>query len=219
MVAGDELDDIASIRERPGMFVGDVRTRSATHQLVWEVLANAVDEHLAGRCTRIELTLHADGSVSVRDDGAGISLDVDESGTPWVERVLTTRHFTATADGHAPHVHLRPSHHVGLCMVSALSSSLSAEVRRDGEAWRIELERVTPQLKMQILSDPKEWRNRLVNTKSHQQTVAALAPETYAMLDRLAEDMERTLVAVRKAEQKLNTQCQGEVQELADKHW
>jgi len=85
------------------------------------------------------------------------------------------------------------------------------------EAWRIELERVTPQLKMQVLSDPKEWRNRLASTKVHQQTVAQLAPETYQTLDRLSEDMEKTLVAVRKAEQKLNAQCQGEVAELADK--
>ena len=84
-------------------------------------------------------------------------------------------------------------------------------------AWQIELERVTPQLKMQILSDPKEWRNRLVNTKSHQQTVAALAPETYAMLDRLTEDMERTLQAVRKSEQKLNQQCKDQVDEFSQK--
>ena len=81
-------------------------------------------------------------------------------------------------------------------------------------AWQIELERVTPMLKMQILSDPKEWRNRLVNTKSHQQTVASLAPETYAMLDRLSEDMERTLQAIKKSEQKLNQQCKDQVEEF-----
>ena len=94
-------------------------------------------------------------------------------------------------------------------------SILDASV--DPAAWQIELERVTPQLKMQILSDPKEWRNRLVNTKSHQQTVASLAPETYAMLDRLCEDMERTLQAVRKAEQKLNQQCKDGVDEFSQK--
>jgi len=84
-------------------------------------------------------------------------------------------------------------------------------------AWQIELERVTPMLKMQILSDPKEWRNRLVNTKSHQQTVHQLAPETYAMLDRLSEDMERTLQAVRKSEAKLNSQCKEQVDEYTSK--
>ena len=85
------------------------------------------------------------------------------------------------------------------------------------EAWRIELERVTPQLKMQVLSDPKEWRNRLVNTKSHQQTVATLAPETHQTLERLAEDLDRTLQALRKAESKLNSQCQGEIQDYVTK--
>jgi len=84
-------------------------------------------------------------------------------------------------------------------------------------AWQIELERVTPLLKMQILSDPKEWRNRLVNTKSHQEKVASLAPETYVMLDRLSEDMERTLQAVKKSEQKLNSQCKDGVDEFATK--
>jgi len=84
-------------------------------------------------------------------------------------------------------------------------------------AWQIELERVTPLLKMQILSDPKEWRNRLVNTKSHQQTVHQLAPETYAMLNRLSEDMERTLQAVRKSEAKLNSQCKEQVDEYTSK--
>lgn len=139
MPQGDQPDDVASIRKRPGMYVGDT-DRSGVHQLLWEVLANAIDEHLAGRSRRIDVTLHSDGSVSVADDGAGISLDVDEGGTSWLERVLTTLHDTATADGHAPHVHLRVCH-VGLCMVTALSSTFSAEVRRAGRAWRIELER------------------------------------------------------------------------------
>jgi len=103
----------------------------------------------------------------------------------------------------------------GAEQVKLTDSILDATV--EPEAWRIELERVTPQLKMQVLSDPKEWRNRLASTKIHQQTVAQLAPETYQTLDRLSEDMERTLQAVRKAEQKLNAQCQGEVAELADK--
>ena len=85
------------------------------------------------------------------------------------------------------------------------------------EAWRLELERVTPQLKMQVLSDPKEWRNRLVNTKSHHAKVAELTPETHATVERLADDLERTLAAVRKAEQKLSQQLQSEILEYTAK--
>lgn len=101
----------------------------------------------------------------------------------------------------------------GAAMAKLTDSILDATV--DPAAWQIELERVTPLLKMQILSDPKEWRNRLVNTKSHQERVAALAPETYVMLDRLSEDMERTVQAVRKSEQKLNSQCKDAVDEFS----
>lgn len=133
-----DLDDVELIRTRPGMFVGGT-DRTGMHVLIWEVLANAIDEFLAGRCSRIDLTLHSDGSVSVTDDGPGILVECDEQGTSWLEQVLTTIHDTATADGHAPHVHLSPFH-TGLCLVSALSSSLSVEVRRDGQTWRIELE-------------------------------------------------------------------------------
>ena len=99
---------------------------------------------------------------------------------------------------------------------SKLTDSI-LEATVEPAAWQIEVERVTPMLKMQVLSDPKEWRNRLVHTKSHQQTVAALAPETYTMLDRLSEDMERTLQAVKKSEQKLNQQCTEQVDNLGSK--
>jgi len=84
-------------------------------------------------------------------------------------------------------------------------------------AWQIELERVTPLLKMQVLSDPKEWRNRLVSTKSHQQVVSSLAPEVTSMLSRLSDDMERTLGAVKKSEQKLNQQCREVVDDYASR--
>jgi estrogen-related receptor beta like 1 len=94
-------------------------------------------------------------------------------------------------------------------------SILDASVAPD--AWRLELERVTPQLKMQVLSDPKEWRNRLVNTKSHHAKVAELTPETHATVERLADDLERTLAAVRKAEKKLSQQLQGEILEYTAK--
>ena len=79
------------------------------------------------------------------------------------------------------------------------------------EAWRLELERVTPQLRMQVLSDPKEWRNRLVNTRSHHAKVQQITPETHATIERLADDLERTLAAIGKAEQKLSQQLQGEI--------
>lgn len=138
-----QTQDTAAVRKRPGMFVGDTDSRAGTEAMFSEVLANSLDEVLAGRCTQLDVTLHSDGSVSVVDNGAGIAIDPDESGTPWIERVLTTLHTTATADGHAPHIHLRRNH-TGLCMVAALSSSLCVEVRRGGQRWRMETEKGIP---------------------------------------------------------------------------
>ena len=68
-----------------------------------------------------------------------------------------------------------------------------------------------------MVSDPKEWRNRLVNTKSYQQKVIDIAPDTYATLERVAEDLGRTLTALRQAESKLNTQCHAEIATFAEK--
>lgn len=122
------------------MWIGDPHSRQGTHHLIWEVLANSVDEFLAGRASKIDVILHADSSVSVHDDGAGISLKQGKDGLSWLEEVLTTFHSTATADGHAPHVHLR-RHQVGLVAVSALSSALRVDVHSAGAHFAIELAR------------------------------------------------------------------------------
>jgi DNA gyrase subunit B len=132
------LDAVAVIRKRPGMYVGDVHDGSGLHHMVSELLANALDQVLAQRCTRIDVILHADDSISVRDDGPGISVSPHEPRTSWIERVLTTLHRTPTADGHSPHIHLAPAP-IGLCAVVALSSTCVVEVRREAQTWRIEL--------------------------------------------------------------------------------
>jgi DNA gyrase subunit B len=132
------LDAVAVIRKRPGMYVGDVHDGSGVHHMVWTLIANALDQVLARRCTRIDVILHADDSISIRDDGPGISVSPDERGASWIERVLTTLHRTPTADGHAPHLHLAPAP-IGLCAVVALSSTCEVEVRREAQTWRIEL--------------------------------------------------------------------------------
>src|SRR5262245_60338759 len=85
-----KLEGLEAVRKKPGMYIGGTDER-ALHHCVSEVLDNSVDEHLAGHCTRIEVNIHVDGSISIRDNGRGIPVDINkESGLPGVELVLTT---------------------------------------------------------------------------------------------------------------------------------
>jgi DNA gyrase subunit B len=112
------------------MYVGDIRDGSGLAQLVWEVVANSIDENLAGHCTHIEVSLRTDGAVGVRDNGRGIRFD-DSDGLPFAQRALTELHSTATMDGHAPHEHVALRGGIGLVAVNALSDWLEVSSRRN----------------------------------------------------------------------------------------
>ena len=84
------LEGLEAVRKRPGMYIGSTDSRGLTH-CMWEIIDNSVDEALAGYCTRIEVVLHADGSVEVRDNGRGIPVDIEpSSGLSGVDLVMTT---------------------------------------------------------------------------------------------------------------------------------
>jgi DNA gyrase subunit B len=139
-VSGPSIPEniIDAIRARPGMYVGDVDGGGLLH-LLWELVGNAVDEHLAGFCTRIDVTLH-DDRVTVADDGRGISVDPLVGGLPLLVHVLTHLHDRATFDGHPTHVHLDGAG-IGLVAVSATSRLMVVETTRAGRRYRVELQR------------------------------------------------------------------------------
>jgi len=128
------LEGLEAVRKRPGMYIGSTDSRGLQHCLA-EILDNAVDEALAGYCTGIEVTLHADGSAEVRDNGRGIPVDAErKTKLSGVELVMTRLHAGGKFGG-GSYTASGGLHGVGASVVNALASRLDVEVDREGHTW------------------------------------------------------------------------------------
>lgn len=136
----DKLEGLEAVRKRPGMYIGDPDERGL-HHCVFEVLDNSIDEHLAGYCSKIDIVIHVDGSISIVDNGRGIPVDTHPKfGIPAVELVLTNLHAGGKF-GQGAYKYSGGLHGVGAKCVNALSDWFKAEVRRDGQRYQIKFER------------------------------------------------------------------------------
>ena len=148
----DKLEGLEAVRKRPGMYIGDPDERGL-HHCVFEVLDNSIDEHLAGFCTRIDVNIHIDGSVSVRDNGRGIPVDIHTKfNIPAIELVLTNLHAGGKF-GQGAYKFSGGLHGVGAKCVNALSEWFKAEVTRNGKIYHIAFAQGKTTRKLEIIGE------------------------------------------------------------------
>jgi len=176
------LKGLEAVREKPGMYIGGTDER-ALHHCVSEVLDNSVDEFLAGYCTHIDVNIHVDGSISIRDNGRGIPVDINkDSGLPGVEVALTVLH-TGGKYGQGNYEYSGGTHGVGAKCVNAVSSWFKVEVTRDGQVYAMRFEQGKTTQKLNVIGD--------VQNKTHTGTLITFMPDPVIFTETIEYKTER----------------------------
>lgn len=156
------LEGLEAIRKRPGMYIGSVSTKGLNH-LIYEIVDNSVDEHLAGFCTEIRVVLEKDGTATVTDNGRGIPVDMHQKGISAARLVFTTLHAGGKFDDSA-YKTSGGLHGVGSSVVNALSTYMDVKISRDGAVYHDRYERGVPVIELENGLLPKIGKTKKTGT-------------------------------------------------------
>lgn len=157
------LEGLEAVRKRPGMYIGSVSTKGLNH-LIYEIVDNAVDEHLAGFCKNIHVTLEKDGSATVEDDGRGVPVGMHQKGISAARLVYTTLHAGGKFDDSA-YKTSGGLHGVGSSVVNALSVYMDVQISREGYIHHDRYERGVPVVELEDGLLPTIGKTRKTGTK------------------------------------------------------